>query len=246
MLSVLFMRKRKQSLEDLVLSVQAGDSETLEKLLQDYQPFVKKTVSTVCKRYIDESDDEFSIGLIAFHDSILKYDQTKGSSLLSFAEVIIKRRVIDYIRSNAKHQAASLDQNLYENEEEPDKRTLEDTLSFDQYERQLELERRKDEIEAYKTVIARYGLTLDGLVEQSPKHEDARVNAMNVARIVAGDASLFTYLQRKKRLPMKELEKRAEVSRKTIERNRKYIIAIILILTGDFQFLQEYIKGRLD
>jgi RNA polymerase sigma factor len=37
-----------------------------------------------------------------------------------------------------------------------------------------------------------------------------------------------------------------KVSRKTIERNRKYIIAIALILIGDYVYLKDYIKGVLE
>jgi RNA polymerase sigma factor len=37
-----------------------------------------------------------------------------------------------------------------------------------------------------------------------------------------------------------------DVSRKTIERNRKYIIAIALIMTGDYVYMKDYIKGVLE
>jgi RNA polymerase sigma factor len=53
-------------------------------------------------------------------------------------------------------------------------------------------------------------------------------------------------LYAKKRLPIKELERHVHISRKTIERNRKYIIAIAIILSGEFHYLQDYIKGVLD
>ncbi len=36
------------------------------------------------------------------------------------------------------------------------------------------------------------------------------------------------------------------VSRKTIERNRKYIIAIALILSGDYVYMKDYLKGVLE
>jgi RNA polymerase sigma factor len=49
-----------------------------------------------------------------------------------------------------------------------------------------------------------------------------------------------------KRLPIKQLEKMVDVSRKTIERNRKYIIAIALILASDYVYMKDYIKGVLD
>ena len=91
MLNVLLflIAKKKKTLENMAIQIQNGDEQLLNEVLEDYKPFVKKTVSSVCKRYIYESDDEFSIGLIAFHDAILKYNHQRGSSIISFSEVII-------------------------------------------------------------------------------------------------------------------------------------------------------------
>ncbi|MCY7552892.1 RNA polymerase subunit sigma, partial [Bacillus safensis] len=54
---------KKQTLEQSAISIQQGDIELQNALIEQYKPFVAKTVSSVCKRYIDEKDDEFSIGL---------------------------------------------------------------------------------------------------------------------------------------------------------------------------------------
>ncbi|MFP2989070.1 sigma-70 family RNA polymerase sigma factor, partial [Bacillus velezensis] len=90
-------------LEQSAISIQQGDIELQNALIEQYKPFVAKTVSSVCNRYIDEKDDEFSIGLIAFNEAIEKYSAEKGNSLLAFAELIIKRKVIDYIRKEARN-----------------------------------------------------------------------------------------------------------------------------------------------
>ena len=65
---------------------------------------------------------------------------------------------------------------------------------------------------------------------------------MEVARILANDPELLKYLTHRKALPLKELEKVVKVSRKTLERQRKYIITLTLILVGEFHYLQEYLK----
>lgn len=78
------------SLETLVLTIQQGDKQLHNEMIQQYKPFIAKVVSAVCKRYISEADDEFSIGLIAFNEAIENYTIQKGRSLLAFAELIIK------------------------------------------------------------------------------------------------------------------------------------------------------------
>ncbi|MEK3989327.1 RNA polymerase sigma factor SigI [Robertmurraya sp. FSL R5-0851] len=248
MLGLLFLpKKKKRSLEETVLAIQNGDQALQNELIYQYKPFIAKTVSSVCKRYISETDDEFSIGLIAFNEAIQKYSSDKGSSLLSFAEVIIKRRVIDYIRQQIKHQNLSMDANGFEeNEDEVSQSSLEANMSLEEYHKQTDDELRKQEIIRFSKLLTEFDLTFKDLVENSPKHADARKNAMLVAREIVSNEEIKQFLVEKKRLPIKQIENSVSVSRKTIERNRKYIIAIALILMNDYLYLQEYIKGVLE
>ena len=49
-------------------------------------------------------DDEASIAMIAFNEAIDAYDDSAGASFLSFAEIVIKRRMVDYFRRKTKRQ----------------------------------------------------------------------------------------------------------------------------------------------
>jgi RNA polymerase sigma factor len=238
-------KKRKTTLEENVILIQKGDYILLNETIMAYKPFIAKTVSGVCKRYIHESDDEFSIGLIAFNEAIEKYTPERGSSLLSFAEVLIKRKVIDYIRKNAKNPNVSLE---FNNDLEDDSTisTIENDLSIDDYKKKLDEGKRRDEIIHFQQLLTKYDLSFKDLVEQSPKHADARKNAIVIAKILVENEELKQLLLEKKRLPIKQLEEMVNVSRKTIERNRKYIIAIALVLTSDYVYMQDYIKGVLE
>ncbi|KMK96728.1 RNA polymerase sigma factor SigI [Rossellomorea marisflavi] len=243
-LLLLSLVKRKTTIEEKAVRIQKGEEELLSSLLDEYKPFIKKTVSSVCKRYITESDDEFSIGLIAFHDAIIKYNAEKGSSFISFAEVIIKRKVIDYIRKNGKYQDISVDMNNTDDEDLPSLH-IEQLAAVDEYQREEDARRRREEIMQFTKQLEEYNLTFEDLIDASPKHEDARVNAINISRIVVEEMEFKDYLLAKRRLPIKKLEKTVSVSRKTIERNRKYIIAMCVILMGDYVYLRDYLKGRL-
>ncbi|NQD65480.1 RNA polymerase sigma factor SigI [Bacillus haikouensis] len=246
LLFLMTKKKKQPALEELAIDIQHGDEQLLNKVIDDYKPFIKKTVSSVCKRYIYESDDEFSIGLIAFHDAIFKYNNERGSSIISFAEVIIKRKVIDYIRKNGKIQDISIDRNLVGDEDDTAALTIEQVVSVEEYAKQEDSLKRREEIIDFQDQLSLYNLSFIDLVEQSPKHEDARLNAIEIAKKVVTSNELMNYLMEKKRLPIKKIEKQVNVSRKTIERNRKYIIAISLILIGNYVYLKDYLKGRLD
>ncbi|MGX6442168.1 RNA polymerase sigma factor SigI [Neobacillus sp. K501] len=247
MLGLLFRPvKKKQTLEQTVLLIQQGNRTLLDEIIENYKPFIAKTVSSVCKRYIYETDDEFSIGLIAFNEAIEKYSPEKGSSLLSFSEVLIKRRVIDYIRKQSKNQHVSLDLTYSSLEEESPGTIIVNELSLEDYKKNSDADLRKEEIVQFQTLLASFELSFHDLVENSPKHSDARTNAIMVAKVLVENSELKNFLLEKKRLPIKDLEKMVDVSRKTIERNRKYIIAIALILSSDYLYLKDYLKGVLE
>ncbi|MEM5017861.1 RNA polymerase sigma factor SigI [Metabacillus indicus] len=246
MLSLLFkLGKKKPTLEETVLQIQDGDTQLQNTLIDQYKPFVAKTVSSVCKRYIDEKDDEFSIGLIAFNEAIEKYSTEKGSSLLAFAELIIKRKVIDYIRKEARN-AQTVNIDLQEHEEgEASQSKIEAELSVEEHQKLIEQEQRREEIVYFHKVLQEFGLSFSELMENSPKHMDARQNAIKVAQVLIEHDELKRMLFAKKQLPVKQLESLVSVSRKTIERNRKYIIAMTIILSGDYVYLKDYIRGVL-
>jgi RNA polymerase sigma factor len=247
MLGLLFKtKKKKRTLEQSVLLIQQGNRTLLNEMIDDYKPFIAKTVSSVCKRYIYETDDEFSIGLIAFNEAIEKYSPEKGSSLLSFSEVLIKRRVIDYIRKQSKNQHVSMDLTYSSLEEESPGMVIINELSLEDYKKNSDADLRKEEISQFQTLLASFELNFHDLVENSPKHSDARTNAIMIAKVLVDNKELKNFLFEKKRLPIKELEKMVDVSRKTIERNRKYIIAIALILSSDYLYMKDYLKGVLE
>jgi len=237
--------KKKRTLEESVNLIQQGDRLLLNDIIDSYKPFIAKTVSSVCKRYIYETDDEFSIGLIAFNEAIEKYSPERGSSLLSFSEVLIKRRVIDYIRKQTKFQHISLDLSSIPNEEESSGAVIVNELSLDDFHKKTDEQLRKDEIIHFQNLLSTFELSFSDLVENSPKHADARKSAILTAKMLVEDPELKNLLLEKKRLPIKQLEKMVNVSRKTIERNRKYIIAIALILSSDYVYMKDYIKGVL-
>lgn len=229
-------------LEEMVKSIQQGDTVMQNYLLQTYQPFIAKCVSEVCKRYIDpKRDDEFSIGLSAFNEAIFSYSPERGSSFLSFAKLVIKRKVIDYIRYNQKRLVSiSLDETYNaEQMENP----MEIVAVKEKYQEEIDAFHRKEEILEFKDKLKEYNLSLIELTDVSPKHKDARESAVKTARILFQDKELREFVQVKKKLPIKQLIKKVDVSKKTLERNRKFILAIFIVLSEDYIYLKDYLKG---
>ncbi|WP_087973388.1 RNA polymerase sigma factor SigI [Oceanobacillus rekensis] len=233
---------KDKPLEEMVESIQQGNTTMQNYLLDKYKPFIAKSVSEVCKRYIDPlRDDEFSIGLSAFNEAIFSYCPDKGSSFLSFAKLVVKRKVIDYIRYNQRRPTPlSLDESF---DAEQMENPMELAAVIEKYNQEQDTIRRREEIMEFKEKLGEYKLTLVEITEVSPKHRDARVSAVEVAQILYDNSELREYVEVKKKLPIKDLLKKVEVSKKTLERNRKFIIAVFIVLSGDFIYLKDYLKG---
>lgn len=234
-----------RDLTTLLHAVKMGDSEARNQLLEQYTPFVLKVASQAARRYIDRmSDDEFSIALAAFNEAIDIYDVTRSVGFLALAETVMKRRLIDEFRKQNRGPRQS-PWSEYDVHDEDDNvvNYVDVRSSLDHHARAEESADRVFEIEEFAAELAKFKLSFEDLVKSSPKHEDARENAFQVARLISGNPQWLTYVQEKKSLPLKELEQVVAVSRKTLERQRKYILAVVLLLAGDYPCLQEYVRS---
>lgn len=247
LLSVLagyFGRGEKNNAEILAVQAQNGDKQAMEDLLVSYSPFMKKTAGQVCKRFINDHDEEFSIALSAFHEAVNGFNQEKNASFLTFAHMVIRRRVIDFIRKEAGRKEFVHDfQGLSETDDFHS--GIDTSASIQDFSEQQQAAVRREEIAEYVKLLSGYGMSFQDLVKVSPSHEDARTTAIQIAQLVAETEEYKQHLLQKKKLPVKEIEQLVEVSRKTIERNRKYIIAVALLLMSDLHYLKDYLKGRL-
>lgn len=239
-----FSRGERSDAEVLALQAQSGDEEALEKLLHSYSPFMKKTAAQVCKRFIDDHDDEFSVALSAFHEAINGFDKEKNASFLTFAHMVIRRRIIDFIRKENQRNEFSHHFGSENADEIQDH--IADSASLKSFSAKQEADIRREEIGQYELMLQEYGVTFQALAKVSPSHEDARITAVQIAQLIAETEEYRDYLIQKKKLPVKEIEQLVKVSRKTIERNRKYIIAVALLLMSDLHYIKDYLKERLN
>jgi RNA polymerase sigma factor len=230
--------------ERLWAAARAGDREARERLLAAYRPFVRRVAARAAGRYlVDGQDEEVSIGLIAFNEAIERYDGERGASFLAFAEMVIRRRLVDHYRSRGRQRDVPLSTYDREDEEGFVENPIVRAADVDAWQRAEEDEARRLEIEAYKAALAAYGIDLRTLVAASPKHADARASAQAAARQVAADPELWRQLESTRRLPIKELAERTGLSRKTLERQRTYIVAVAVALAGPFEHLHAYLRG---
>lgn len=222
------------------------DEALLETFIQENKGFILSVASRTMKRYVTDSDDEWSVALIAFDEAVRSYEESKGDFKL-FAGMVIKRRLIDHIRSESRHNAEisvepyAMDGDTGDSDEatglqlEVKSRTAEMADAADSS------GSIREEIAHLSTELKEYGISFFELEEASPRAEKTKNACAIAVRTLIGDEDMKASMKKKKTLPMKELSKVSGVDRKTLERHRKYLIAVALILTGDLPHMAEYV-----
>lgn len=236
----------RQKLDYLLLSAKAGDEEARETLLQDYSPFILRVAALASQKYINpEIDDEYSVALIAFNEAIDSFRPIKNKSFLSFADMVIRRRMVDFYRRQ-RHMEKEIVMSGFQSgdgeEDEDEEPGLVIKGSQDQYLQDVESSERKLEIEDFKRVLGRYGINLVQLVELSPKHYDTRETLFRMAEAIINHRPAAEAVLMKGTLPYKWLSEKFGLTRKTLRRHKKFLIALCLIKSGDFPYLCSYLK----
>lgn len=228
----------KRSFIDILHQVQNGDKLLRNQFISDYRPFIIKSVSQILNnRYIDiENSEEYSIGLIAFNEAIDKYKDDKKCAFKKFSYQVIQRRLIDYRRQQKNNIAIPF--SSFETDETGD--FEEKFLKSDTFDHVYHLEIR-EEFSSLIRKLDDYGISLNDLVKTMPKHKDSRKTCVKIAKYIVEDKNLYDKFKIKKTIPFKNLEKYIDVSQRTVERNRKYIITLALILKSDLEIIKDYI-----
>ncbi len=245
------------------------DKAFLEQFIKRHKGFIKRCAVLTMKRFISESDDAWSIALIAFHEAVRSYGEGKGS-FKSFAGMVIRRRLIDYIKSEQRF-SGEISTNPYTMDGGVEDDANITSLEAAMRERQAAMYREgevnetsgagsligsgeaspgtskaKDEIEAVQECLSAYGFSFFDLVECSPKAEKTKKACARAVLALLGEDSgadpMFEKMRTSRNLPMKELSESSGVPRKILERHRKYIIAAAEILKGEYPILQEYLR----
>ena len=80
------------------------DENSLAELVESQKQWILRTASKSAGRYITDSDDEWSTALLAFTEAVRDYEEEKGS-FPAFASVVIRRRLLDQLRSDSRRSA---------------------------------------------------------------------------------------------------------------------------------------------
>lgn len=208
---------------------QQGDRECRERLIEAYRFTVLQFTSQICRRSISWHHDEASIGLLALDEAIHRFSPDAGKSFENYLRLILTSRLNDYFRKQRRIQNQEQSLNMAESEEEWGASQAEIASSMIQYEKQQKSYELAEEIALYNHLLEAFDIRLEELEELSPGHRDSRKQLMDIAKQFSKDDAMVAELFRSKQLPLKSMVSKVTVSRKTLERHRKYLIALIIL-----------------
>lgn len=190
-------------MEDRALALkkaQEGNKAERDWLIEQYRPFIIRSVSHICKRQIEWNHDEASIGLIAFNEAIDRYSENHGKSFENFAYMIVRNRLVDEFRKQgkiSKVEIAVFDDHY----DEFDQTSSEIASSLEAFEREQTAADLAQELMLYDEVLQEYGVSLEELEDCSPKHRDTRKQLIQMAKQFSDRQEWVKSLKRTKRLP---------------------------------------------
>ena len=219
------------------------DERQRETLIQAQEPLILKTASRASLRYITKSDDEWSVALCAFSDAINRYRPDLGD-FLPFSQMLMKRALIDRHRSAASHlpEISTSPFVLEGTDEDPDDWEKSVYLAVVHQSRENADRSLSEEIAAANEMLQQYGFRFFDLTDCSPQQEKTRQECAKAIRFVLSRPDLLKDLEKSRKLPLRARASGSGVSRKILDRYRKYIIMAVLILSGDYPQLSEYLK----
>lgn len=210
-----------------------------DALISNYMPFIRSEASKFLNgKPVSESDDVLSIAMIAFHEAIQGYSKLRGA-FLHYAAMIIRSRLIDFYRREQRHgNVLSLNTPINE-EDEPLGNNIVDERH--ETEERIHREATHAEIAELSEQLASFGVSLTDVADNCPKQKRTMEVCQKAIAYAKANPELIQELVSTRRLPIAKLVEGASVERKTLERHRKYLVALLLVYSNGY----EIIRGHL-
>jgi RNA polymerase sigma factor len=213
------------------LELAKADKHALNTLLHDYMPFIKKCVSGVFFKGQSKADN-LTDAMLAFVHSVQTYNGEHGA-FIQYAAMVIRNRLIDNARKELAVQKPLVPLSSAAGEKDTAGISVQ-TFSRAEEERNLRLE-----IEAVNDEFFQWGFSWETLLKKCPKQERSRRTAMSIAEALRKSPELLADTLKARQLPVTRLA--VTFPRKTIEKYRQYIAALIILFQGDYPYIYSFV-----
>ena len=213
-----------------------------ERLIEDFKPFLLSRVSRYSHHYgHDRREELYSAAMIAFYESIMSYNIDKGH-FFSFANRVVCERIIDQVRRIYRQESNTVPLEEEDENQQSVVSSVVDEISIHRYEESVRQEQLVDEIEQFKSELSTWGITMETLSKQCPKHKVLRSEFKAAISKITKNQDIILTIQQKRYLPIKAIAEITGLPQKKLDRARSFIIASVIIKTGDYVHLSDYVE----
>jgi RNA polymerase sigma factor len=220
-----------------------SDKRSLNQLISEYTPFIKKCISGVFIKG-QARRDYLTEAMLGFIQSVKTYREEKGA-FIPYAQTVISNRLINAAKKEAATQkplfsiatASQKDEKIIHWEFESAERQYNDLAA--QKETQAE-------IAELNNTFAQWGFTWPDLLKNCPKQNRSRKHCHKAVRALLADRQLLEKMVRTGKLPVKRLSTLTGQSEKSLEKYRRYISALVLIMEGDYPYIHSFLPQFFD
>ena len=218
------------------------DVRAADELVREYLPFIKaETAKIINKVPVEGHDYELSIAMFAFHEAIMSYSDKKGA-FLKLAKTVIRNRLIDYHRREKRHSGSISLYQTVENDENNSTLLEKVDSGKDEISDRHEREAAKKEIADFSRQLSEFGLKLTDVADNCPKQKRTMSACHEALAFAKKNPLLLEELVASRKLPIGALTKGTGVARKTLERHRKYLVALLLAFTNGFEIIRGHLR----
>jgi RNA polymerase sigma factor len=215
------------------------DKHALNTLLHNYVPFIKKCVSGVFFKGQSKADN-LTDAMLAFAHSVQTYNEEHGA-FIQYAATVIRNRLIDNARKELAVQKRMFLPTAMTGEKDP---VWEAGISLQAFNRAEEERNLRLEIEAVNDEFSQWGFSWATLLKKCPKQARSRAVCQRVVETLRESPGLLADTITNRQLPVTRL---AEIfPRKTLEKYRHYIVALIILSQGDYPYVYSFIPQSFE
>jgi RNA polymerase sigma factor len=229
--------------ENLIEKIELAktDKLVLNQIIIEYLPFIKKALGGVFFK-AEARRDCLTEAMLAFIQSVQTYRPEDGA-FIPYAQTVIRNRLINAANKeiNLKKSFFAVSTNNGEKEPAWEAETAQRQYNFLEEQKNLQME-----IIEINNEFSQWGFEVAVLEKNGPKQERSRRVCHGIARKVLENPELAEEMTQTRKLPIQRLAALSGVSEKTLEKYRRYIAAVIIIMSGDYPYIHSFLPHFFD
>ena len=215
-----------------------GEEAEFERLLEEFKPFLGSQASQLAGSSYHWREEMMAAAIVAFLEAVKKYEADKGH-FIPYMKNVVRMRLKDALR---KQYAVKIETVPLETVADDGSiiSPHTDQLSIEEYNEATRQAEVRSEIAHFMQDLAKWGITMEALEARSPKRPRVLKIYNGVISAIIDDADIMQTIFVKRYFPIKRISLLTNMSPKSIERGRAFILATIIIRRGDYEHLKGY------